>query len=851
MTRSRLTSAAVSCNYVVSVDSRSHRGTECASLLSQFRHDETKGIRLRSMDMKRRILWLLVVLTTFAGLALLIPGSPAYLLNFFGEDGRYYDEHAPAYWINMLDNPDPYNRYKALFALGSIGRDAGEAVPAVARHMREDPEDDIRAAASLALLKMVPASRSAVAALGQALKDPYLRVRMNAAFTLLRLREEAQPATDSLIQALEDEDNQTNLNLHHATIQEVVALALARASGGDPQAVAALIVTLRSAATEEICATLARAIGEMGAPARSALPPLQTLVKHPNPDVRRAAQEAIQHIRGDSSGSANPTSAGSESEELSLPEAQRHYLWDIEHHGNLLVKHGFGPLAKALKNADRAALLGLLSDDFTGRDLNQPRHVRAVLPDVEVERFENAGHPPRSLSRREFADRLLSYRKLFADKPPEVKLALMTLHPQQRGRLEGLWEGTAQLRLWGESVRGAPAEVILLLQYQMPQPTEQTLARPGWLRSAGLLQAYTAQSAHYLFAEVTRQRGLDPSKLHDNWKGYSLNTNPGGIYVCDFDRDGILDVLVTDPGWSALYRGRPEGMFEDVTLRYGFPRQLSNNTVAAWVDLDGDGWEDLILAGRIFRNENGSRFVDYTDRCNLHLPHDLGSIVVADYDGDGKLDLYVTRSGRPGTLSWLDGKSNEAKGNYLFHNQGDWKFQDVSKASGTRGGKRSTFTAAWLDANNDGWPDLHVINEFGDGVLLVNNRNGTFAEHVLADHPADFGTMGVAVGDINNDGNMDIYCANMYSKAGNRVIGNLAPDAYSPAIREKMRRFVAGSQLHLNQGGLQFTQVGPKMQVAAVGWAYGACLADLDNDGWLDIYATAGYVSSNRNEPDG
>jgi hypothetical protein len=66
-----------------------------------------------------------------------------------------------------------------------------------------------------------------------------------------------------------------------------------------------------------------------------------------------------------------------------------------------------------------------------------------------------------------------------------------------------------------------------------------------------------------------------------------------------------------------------------------------------------------------------------------------------------------------------------------------------------------------------------------------------------------------------------------------------------------MRRFVAGSQLHLNKGGLKFEQAGTKMQVAAVGWAYGPCLVDLDNDGWLDIYATAGFASRDRNEPDG
>src|SRR5262249_44498330 len=162
-----------------------------------------------------------------------------------------------------------------------------------------------------------------------------------------------------------------------------------------------------------------------------------------------------------------------------------------------------------------------------------------------------------------------------------------------------------------------------------------------------------------------------------------------------------------------------------------------------------------------------------------------------------------------------------------------------------------SFTAAWLDANNDGWPDLHVINEFGDGVLLINNRDGTFRPRPLADHPADFGSMGLAVGDVDNDGNVDLYCANMFSKAGTRVIGNVKPDAYPADVMRKVRRFVAGSQLHLTRGGGKFEQVGESMQVAAVGWAYGPCLADLDNDGWLDVYATAGYISRSRTEPDG
>ena len=82
-------------------------------------------------------------------------------------------------------------------------------------------------------------------------------------------------------------------------------------------------------------------------------------------------------------------------------------------------------------------------------------------------------------------------------------------------------------------------------------------------------------------------------------------------------------------------------------------------------------------------------------------------------------------------------------------------------------------------------------------------------------------------------------------------MGNLRPRSYSDDMMARMRRLVAGSQLHLNKGNFGFEQAGEKMQVHAIGWAYGAVLADLDNDGWLDLYATAGHMSRDRNKPDG
>src|SRR5205807_3802498 len=141
----------------------------------------------------------------------------------------------------------------------------------------------------------------------------------------------------------------------------------------------------------------------------------------------------------------------------------------------------------------------------------------------------------------------------------------------------------------------------------------------------------------------------------------------GGVYLCDFDRDGWLDVLITDINGYFLYKGLPDGRFRNVTEEYGLPAipPDSNNRslVAAWVDIDGDGWEDLILGKYIFRNDSGRRFQNVTPLSNLNLPGNIGGLAVADFDGDGRMDLYAFHAGVGKADSWLDGKAGTSKGN--------------------------------------------------------------------------------------------------------------------------------------------------------------------------------------------
>jgi hypothetical protein len=534
-----------------------------------------------------------------------------------------------------------------------------------------------------------------------------------------------------------------------------------------------------------------------------------------------------------------------------MSEEQRQYIWQVEHHVLVLSKRWFNDFAQALKNADAAALSAMLAADFKGQMLRDPTEERLDAPYAQVVRHKDAGVAAIPLDRAAFVARLLDYRKLFLS-APEVKLYPKMLSPQSRSDLDSPWQGAGVVRMWGEVAPGQPGEVVLRVDFEMPRPLNQ--AQPGWLKACAIKQVQVARAPRFLLRDATRERGINPSLFYDNWEKGSSDPSTGSVYLCDFNRDGIIDILITDVQRIVLYQGLPGGKFQDVTVAMGlleYPPPNPEFILSGFVDIDGDGWEDLIMAGQIYRNDGGKRFVNYAGKHNLRFPKDATGIAIADYDGDGRMDIYVTRPGKTRDGNWLDGKAGDIGGNQLWRNLGDWKFKNVTKETNTAGGQRSVFSAVWFDANNDGRPDVYVPNEFGNGVLLINKGDGTFHEHSIWSTPQDFGTMGITCGDINNDGYTDLYLANMYSKTGSRIVGNVAPGTYPESIMATMRRFVAGSQLHLNSGQLKFKPVAEEWQMNDVGWAYGPALVDLDNDGFLDLFATSGFISVSRDEPDG
>ena len=485
---------------------------------------------------------------------------------------------------------------------------------------------------------------------------------------------------------------------------------------------------------------------------------------------------------------------------------------------------------------------------FRAKQLGHPRVVEFMHGSMRVVRQQSSGKPSLRLDRNGLAERLLEDRRRFK-KAPTVKLALMGLKPVDHKNLDGVWEGTCQLRMFGEIGSGGPGEVVMYLRYSLPKPTDQLFASDGWLQSAAITQRQFGEAPKFLMHEAAAERGIDVKRFHDNWQSPD-NTKivSGGINVCDYNRDGCLDLLITDVDDNVFYQGRPDGTFADVTAQVRLPR-TTLEVGATFADLDNDGWEDLIFGSLVLRNNEGRHFSIVTVPSLKMRPQ--SNAVVADFDRDGKIDLYVTTLGGTKTATWIKGEGGAQAHNRLVRNLGNWEFADVTESSGSSGGNRSTFSAVWLDADQNDWPDLYVINEFGSGVLLVNHKDGTFREHLIADEPGDFGSMGVTAGDFDNDGKTDIYVGNMYSKAGNRIMGNLWPGSYTESILAKLKSFTTGSQMHHNKGSLAFERIGREVQVADVGWAYGPVMADLNNDGWLDIYATCGFISRSRDDPDG
>jgi Flp pilus assembly protein TadD/peroxiredoxin len=331
-----------------------------------------------------------------------------------------------------------------------------------------------------------------------------------------------------------------------------------------------------------------------------------------------------------------------------------------------------------------------------------------------------------------------------------------------------------------------------------------------------------------------------------------------GLAVGDFDNDGLDDLYVCQPAGlpNRLYRNRGDGSFEDVTENAGVG-VLDGTACALFADFENKGRQDLLVVcgtgPLLFLNQGNGKFAIKRDAFQFARAPEgtFTHAAVADYDRDGLLDIYfcvysyylgLDQYHYP--VPYFDARNGPP--NFLVHNQGNATFRDRTEAAGLNvDNDRYSFACAWGDCNGDGAPDLYVANDFGRSNLYRNRGDGTFATVSTEAGVEDPGAgMSASWFDFDNDGNQDIYAANMWSAAGQRVAEQKYFHQGDPQnVLALYRRHARGNSLYRNGGDGKFKNVSAESGVEMGRWAWSSDAWDFDHDGYLDLYIANGYIS--------
>ncbi|HKO12184.1 MAG TPA: CRTAC1 family protein [Acidobacteriaceae bacterium] len=323
----------------------------------------------------------------------------------------------------------------------------------------------------------------------------------------------------------------------------------------------------------------------------------------------------------------------------------------------------------------------------------------------------------------------------------------------------------------------------------------RTVAEVAGLAGMGRLADASALASPYPFEEVPAQASRI-SWVHTAGKSaakYLPETTGAGCAFLDYDNDGWIDIYLVNSGKcdfydpnpplrNALYRNNRDGTFTDVTEKAGVGGGGYGQGVAVG-DYDGDGFPDLYVTqyGRsiLYHNNGDGTFTDVTEKAGVAAPGWSSSAVWFDYDNDGRLDLFVcqfvefsksknlpcvTYNNRPG---YCVPRFYQPAPSWLFHNNGDGTFTDVSRSTGIAQHLGKAWGVVAADLNNDGRMDLFVANDTAANFLFMNRANGKFEEIGALAGVAFSQTgrarsgMGVDAADVNQDGWLDLYVANI------------------------------------------------------------------------------------------
>lgn len=328
-----------------------------------------------------------------------------------------------------------------------------------------------------------------------------------------------------------------------------------------------------------------------------------------------------------------------------------------------------------------------------------------------------------------------------------------------------------------------------------------------------------------------------------NNKDFMFVITGGGTAAGDLNNDGLIDLVFTGAYTrKKVFLNQGNFHFKEITSDLQGIDTNGMSFGVTIVDVNADGWNDIYISkygyvpNKLYINNHDGTFTEKAKEYGLDWAGNSIQATFFDYDKDGDLDMYLVLNGR-----LKEGYRHGGDQDRFFRNNGDNTFSEVSAEIGIKD-KGYGLSATAADINNDGWTDIFVAQDFEQrDILYINQKNGTFKDMASDAFPhCSYFSMGNDVADFNNDGLLDIFVVDMLPRASERrnTQFGIIP-VFSPTFDSSQ---VVKNVLHLNRGNGTFSDIAYLSGIADTEWSWTTWFADLDNDGYKDLYVTNGLA---------